>query len=524
MKRILILFAAVCLAVSCFQIPAVLAADVQDADISYVKLLNMDDWAKLQEGDSVDKMEGRGSVSYTTSNTTGGVVLNIMRFGETALGQDVLNADASALNGTEDNLAVAFWAKIDNPKAMQGGDVQLSSVYGSSADPTKAIAWECGTANLSETGYIESKVCPGEWTWVTLPFSESYNKTAEGVTRLEEDVQSIVSNIHYFRFHCNTYPGMSLTIKIDDVRIVNLETFGTEAPRYDGTDTRVGTGTGDYMRDETQTDPNAPDYYRFLNCDSYMQNFELDTIDYKEGRGSVRTSGVGLVSIYAGMSRAPFGSRQDSATIQEPMDGIDVQISEKDLGIAFWMKLTSFGNIAGCTGVLSFGSGHGSDYDLYSFQVGSFAGQLANANLNGDGWVWVVLPLSQASVVGSPDLSDINFFYTHIFATDSDYTMTLRIDDVRLINCKVASNLAAPDYGVEFYPLAAGTGDYESNVTDPSFNNKEVGEPSSSDTEPGPLLTVNWITLSVVFVFAAAAAAGAVWMVLKYFGKKGEKQ
>ena len=86
MKRILILFAAVCLAVSCFQIPAMLAAEAQAADISYVKLLNMDDWAKLQEGDSSDKKEGRGVGSCNSANSIQATALPL-RAGGRAIGR-----------------------------------------------------------------------------------------------------------------------------------------------------------------------------------------------------------------------------------------------------------------------------------------------------------------------------------------------------------------------------------------------------------------------------------------------------
>ena len=132
----------------------------------------------------------------------------------------------------------------------------------------------------------------------------------------------------------------------------------------------------------------------------------IDTQDRMEGVASIRFSGSGTV----------WFEKRFSQT--------DVGIDENGW-FHFWLFISDTGMMNG-EGEVELSSSGGPDVDVYSWQLSSLGLT--------DGWNQVMLPISAANKLGSPDLNSINFF--RILQPLSG-EVTTRLDELKFTNSVV---------------------------------------------------------------------------------------
>ena len=401
-------------------------------------------------------MEGSASVSSTMSLSGAATSVNLIEAGAIKREQDSLQADASALNLTLENAGIGFWMYTNNIDKLQGGDVCIDSladyVLNAASDPY-SLTWYFNTSVLPQLAEDNT------WTWVVLRASDAINASVH----TDATIADLFANVSYFRLHFGASAACDSVLKLDDVRIINLA--ASEAPAYDGTDTRVGLGSGEYMSFEgPETAEDAPPYYQILNFDNEItcQSFPwvLDTSSNKEGSACLSYTGSGFVQFFAGMSDAPYGQFGNSVLMQSEMAGRKIEYSYEDACLGFWFYYGNSGAypVASLsTGLIELSSNHNSDTNMLTWDLSKFKSFMVD-----DGWCYIYLPFTDASVKGNFDFSNVNYF--RIYLNVSTHNTQIKIDDLRIFNRNDPYNASilegnGPDY-TQAVPAGSGDGYY----------------------------------------------------------------
>lgn len=338
---------------------------------------------------------------------------------------------ASVVLTTEEETSLTATKTVDIGKTdllvlRPRGDNELGVtmwIYAADKAAVGSVSFSLGSENGSlrwELGELDTG-----WNWIALRASEG---TAEG--SFDADGITLLTL---------TVTGNGFTVHIDRVNLVNYTVAeNLTQPADEG----------------VQRDPLREKI--ILNCDNVDGlNFtgnSVDAADMREGTGCVVTSGAGYQLVARGFDLGK------------------TDLTKNTIVVAFWIWIEdkTLYESEKVDGQVELTSGGAYDEDEISWDIRLFTDGLEN------GWNWVALRGSDASVLGEPDFDAFNYFRLYI---NNIASSTLKLDRVTVGYVGNASLFEEPDWENELASAGKYQGANGSAATNPPYLDTDMSDP-----------------------------------------------
>lgn len=368
------------------------------------------------ELETINFKEGNGAVGISLAP-------NQIRPVQTGNGTDrYMQITSENINLSESTGGIGMWVWSAGNIVFDIGDIQLTS---SATSDVNAYVW-----NIIQW---KERLNPG-WTWLTLKFSDAQKLGSPNPNAL-----------NFMRFFVSHKSLTSKKFLLDDIRLIDITNNSNfNAPVYTVSNTSSAatssssiTSSSSTVTSVTTNNSNLPDYYKLLNCDSDWGRYTYDTEDKKEGNGSISQSILGNMCYF----EAGYSST-DSQDKQKALTPLNVKYSFSSCYIGLWIYFDGKAFINNGVGIIEIGSAGKYDTDSYQFPRQLWESQIDTKK---PAWNWVLLKLSEANVIGTPKLSAVNYFRLY-FSKTNDEQLSIKLDDIRIINGEKPDNLKTPTY------------------------------------------------------------------------------
>ncbi len=165
---------------------------------------------------------------------------------------------------------------------------------------------------------------------------------------------------------------------------------------------------------------------KISNCDSNSgwtssNTLTVNTTNQKEGTGCLQSVGT---------------STDDFKRVFSPPINTGVSVATDNL--QFWYYVSDV-SLFSTNNQVELGSGGKADVNEFSWNISNLV----------NGWNLITLPFSTANVMGTPDVSAINWFRLYRVKTGS---VTTRIDNIEISNLTAVNNPRFDESGISIYP------------------------------------------------------------------------